>query len=188
MIGATRGIATLVGAAVAGFLIWLGSQMDADGSGGYWARYGLIAAAGLTMALAQILGGWTKWGWPRLSFWVLGLGFLPVAVAGLWVLAAGQPGSPHAADWSGDLGFGDVVDDLGSVLPAVAFGIGLTLGFVFDTTGPSTDPAPGQVIEQTPTAEERAAADEPITAERTATLHDEGAQAANDPPLRVIRP
>src|SRR6186713_3614144 len=124
MIGITRGISTLAGATVAGVLLWFATQVGTQTTAEYWSTYGLIAAAGLTMALAQILGGWTKWGWPRLSFWVLGLGFLPVAVAGLWVLAAGQPGSPHAADWSGDLGFGDVVDDLGSVLPAVAFGIG----------------------------------------------------------------
>ena len=64
MMGITRGVATLIGAAVAGFLIWLAAQMGDGSAGEYWATYGLIAAAGLTMALSQILGGWTKWGWP----------------------------------------------------------------------------------------------------------------------------
>ena len=28
---------------------------------------GIVAGAGLTMALSQLFGGWTKWGWPRIS-------------------------------------------------------------------------------------------------------------------------
>ena len=67
MIGVTRGISTLAGAAVAGVLLWFATQIGAETLGEYWATYGLIAAAGLTMALSQILGGWTKWGWPRFS-------------------------------------------------------------------------------------------------------------------------
>ena len=91
MIGITRGLATLIGAAVAGFLIWLAAQMGTGSASEYWANYGLIAAAGLTMALSQILGGWTKWGWPRLSAGVFLLGFLPVLLVGGWVLLARQP-------------------------------------------------------------------------------------------------
>jgi hypothetical protein len=165
MIGVTRGLATLAGAAIAGFLVWLSSQMDVGGVGGYWARYGLIAAAGLVMALSQVLGGWTKWGWPRVSLWVLVLGLVPVATVGLWVLGAEQPGDPLLTAWSEDLGLTGFVDDMGEVLPVVAFGIGLTLGFVFDTTGPSLEPVPGEAIERTVTADERAAADEPLTAD-----------------------
>ena len=137
MIGITRGVFTLVGAAVAGFLIWLATQMGSDTAGSYWATYGLIAAAGLTMALSQLLGGWTKWGWPRLSAGVFVLGFLPVLIAGGWVLLARQPADFfNTSNWSRDLGINDVVGDLGELLAVIAFGIGLTFGFCFDTAGP----------------------------------------------------
>ena len=36
MYGLTRGTMTLLGAATAGFLLWLASQTDVDGLGGYW--------------------------------------------------------------------------------------------------------------------------------------------------------
>ena len=67
MYGLTRATTTLLAAAVAGFLIWLASQFSNHHEGGYWAIMGLLAGAGLVMALSQLLGGWTKWGWPRLS-------------------------------------------------------------------------------------------------------------------------
>ena len=89
------------------------------------------------MALSQILGGWTKWGWPRLSAGVFLLGFLPVLLVGGWVLLARQPADFfNTSNWSRDLGVDGVVGDLGEVLAAVAFGIGLTFGFTFDTVGP----------------------------------------------------
>src|SRR5918997_201739 len=98
----------------------------------------LIGAAGLTMALSQILGGWTKWGWPRLSAGVFLLGFLPVLVAGGWVLLARQPADFfNTSNWSRDLGLHGVVSDLGELLAAIAFGIGLTFGLCFDTSGPA---------------------------------------------------
>ena len=137
MIDFTRGISTLVGAGVAGFLIWLAAQIGSDSAAEYWTTYGLIAAAGLTMALSQILGGWTKWGWPRISPGVFLLGFLPVLVVGGWVLLSRQPADFfNTSNWSRDLGVAAVVSDLGEVLSAVAFVIGLTFGLTFDTAGP----------------------------------------------------
>jgi hypothetical protein len=140
MIGVTRGISTLVGAAVAGILIWAATQIGAETTGEYWATYGVIAAAGLTMALSQILGGWTKWGWPRLSGTVFLLGFLPALVVATWVLGAGQPSEnwlqQHVVDWSDSLGLGGVVEDLLDLAGPLAFLAGLTFGFTFDTTGP----------------------------------------------------
>ena len=137
MIGVTRGISTLAGAAVAGVLLWFATQVGTETTAEYWATYGLIAAAGLTMALSQILGGWTKWGWPRFSLGVFLLGFLPVLVAGGWVLLARQPADwMNTSNWSRDLGIFGAVADLGNILPAIAFGIGLTFGFSFDTAGP----------------------------------------------------
>jgi len=136
MIGVTRGISTLVGAVVAGFLLWLATQTGAETSGEYWATYGVIAGAGLTMALSQILGGWTKWGWPRFSTGVFTLAFLPVLVAAGWILLARQPADwMNTSNWSRDLGIFGVVADLGNVLPAIAFGVGLVFGLSFDTAG-----------------------------------------------------
>ena len=137
MIGVTRGISTLAGAAVAGVLLWFATQIGTETSSEYWATYGLIAAAGLTMALSQILGGWTKWGWPRFSLGVFLIGFLPVLVAGGWVLLARQPSDwMNTSNWSRDLGIFGAVADVGNILPAIAFGIGLVFGLSFDTAGP----------------------------------------------------
>jgi hypothetical protein len=182
MMGITRGFSTLIGAAVAGFLIWLATQMGDGSAGEYWATYGLIAAAGLTMALSQILGGWTKWGWPRLSAGVFLLGFLPVLLVGGWVLLARQPADFfNTSNWSRDLGVDGVVGDLGELLAALAFGIGLTFGLTFDTAGPQREvavddvrrrevgrtPAPLPMTDGSTTrTHDRPAADEPLTAER----------------------
>jgi hypothetical protein len=184
MIGITRGISTLLGAAVAGFLIWLAAQVGQGSSGEYWATYGLIAAAGLTMALSQILGGWTKWGWPRLSLGVFLLGFLPVLAAGGWVLLARQPADFfNTSNWSRDLGLGGAVSSLGEVLGAVAFGIGLTFGFCFDTAGPQLEAddvhevherevherpvaVPVAPSDRVTRVDDRPAADDPLTADR----------------------
>jgi hypothetical protein len=165
MIGITRGFSTLVGAAVAGFLIWLATQIGSDTQGEYWATYGVLAAAGLTMALSQILGGWTKWGWPRLSAGVFLLGFLPVLVAGGWVLLARQPADFfNTSNWSRDLGIGGIVGDLGELLAVIAFGIGLTFGFCFDTSGRRDEVVVADDRDRMVPVER--AEDEPLTAER----------------------
>jgi hypothetical protein len=140
--GLTRGAITLIGVLVAGLLLWLGTQIlpDEPTSGEYWAAVGVVAAAGLTMAFSQLLGGWTKWGWPRISGKVFLLAFLPALILGGWVLAAVDPGDSwlarHVGNWSDDIGIDGLVGDLGTMYPAIAFGIGLVFGFTFDTTGP----------------------------------------------------
>src|SRR5256885_12150311 len=91
MYGFTRATTTLSAAAVAGLLIWFATQINDHRLGGFWAVYGLIAGAGLVMALSQLLGGWTKWGWPRLSAAFLLLAFVPIAIVSLWILLAPQP-------------------------------------------------------------------------------------------------
>jgi hypothetical protein len=162
MIGITRGISTLAGAAVAGILLWFATQVGTETTSEYWSTYGLIAAAGLTMALSQILGGWTKWGWPRFSLGVFLIGFLPVLVAGGWVLLARQPADwMNTSNWSRDLSIYGAVADLGNILPAVAFGIGLTFGFSFDTAGPRRE-----VVEEHVRDERVRDADAPLTADR----------------------
>jgi hypothetical protein len=148
MQGLTRGAITLFGVAVAGFLIWFGaSALPDEGDptiGEFWWAAGLIAAAGVTMALSQLLGGWTKWGLPRISGNVFLLGFMPALIAGGWIVVAAEPGDhwlgSHVRSWSDDIGLESVVGDLAKAWPAVAFGVGLALGLTLDTTGPRTGP------------------------------------------------
>jgi hypothetical protein len=140
MIGTVRGVFTLVGAGTAGLLIWVSTQIGQGTVGGYWAVYGILAGAGLTMALSQLFGGWTKWGWPHISARVFLIGFLPVLVAVIWILAAGQPeanwGQRHVTSWSGSISIDGLVNDLRTQLGVLAFGLGLVFGFTFDTSGP----------------------------------------------------
>jgi hypothetical protein len=173
MYGLTRATTTLLGAAVAGFLIWLATQFSNDTLGGYWTRIGLVAGAGLVMALSQLLGGWTKWGWPRFSVPVLLVAFVPIAIVCLWVILAGQPVetwlSRHVASWSGDIGIRGLVSDLVHFIPVLAFGGGLVFGFAFDTSGPVVRRGPAvtdETARRPVPVEDRAAADEPLTAER----------------------
>jgi hypothetical protein len=149
MYGLTRGLTTLLGAGVAGLLIWVATQINDSSNGGYWAVYGLIAGAGLVMAFSQIAGGWTKWGWPRLSVNVFLIGFLPVLIAAGWVVIARQPDPnwfrDHITSWSSNIGILGLVRDLAEYVGVLAFGIGLVFGFTFDTTGPAvTGPAGGR--------------------------------------------
>jgi hypothetical protein len=187
MYGLTRATTTLIAAGVAGLLIWLATQLSNDNIGGYWARIGLVAGAGLVMALSQLLGGWTKWGWPRLSVPVLLTAFVPVAFVSLWIILAGEPGSGwfhnHVLSWSSDIHVSGLVTDLLYYIPVLAFGTGLVFGFSFDTTGPvvrdrdvvvgagAAEPRRGlfgrRRAETTTTpTNDRVAADEPLTADR----------------------
>jgi hypothetical protein len=77
MYGLTRATMTLIAAGVAGLLIWIATRINDHRTGGYWAVVGLIAGAGLVMALSQLLGGWTKWEVPRLSASVFLLASIP---------------------------------------------------------------------------------------------------------------
>jgi hypothetical protein len=147
MFGTVRGVSTLIGAGAAGVLIWLSTQIGQDSTGGYWAAIGIVAGAGLTMALSQLLGGWTKWGVPRISAGVFLIGFLPVLIAAGWVILAGQPDANwfqrHVNSWSGSISIDGPVDDLVSLVTVLAFGVGLVFGFTFDTSGPKQ---PGEPI------------------------------------------
>src|SRR5919201_1189164 len=171
--GLTRAAVTLIAAGAAGLLIWIATQISDSSNGGFWAVYGLIAAAGLVMALSQLLGGWTKWGVPRLSASVFLIAFVPVAIAALWVVIAAQPHGNwfrhHILAWSGDIHIRGLVNDLKEYIAVLAFGIGLVFGFSFDTTGPRMRRAAPVTTRREPmTAADRSAADEPVTAERAA--------------------
>jgi hypothetical protein len=165
MYGLTRGTVTLIGVAVAGLLLYLASQFNVDATGEYWAWIGLMAAGGLVIALSQLLGGWTKWGWPRVSGSVFLLGFLPALIVGGLVLLHAQPDGATGQGLAGDLGIDGLTGDLVSVLPAIAFGLGLIFGLTFDTTGPRVREfdKDARVVRR----HEEGVADEPLAAERT---------------------
>src|SRR5205085_11510473 len=148
----------------------------------FWAEMGIVAGAGLVIALSQVLGGWTKGLQLRLSPGTFLLGFVPVLVCVGWILMATQPGSGwHEArivSWSHDAGLMGLVHSLGLWHGVLAFGFGLVLGMTFDTV-PAVEPAVAPAAE--PVAErrmrrgrraaaaapaDRYAADEPVTAEQ----------------------
>jgi hypothetical protein len=138
MYGLTRATTTVLAAAAAGFLLWIATRFSNDQVGGYWARIGLLAAAGFVMALPRLAGGRRKLGSPRLLIAVLLFAFVPVAVASLWVIVAGEPGAGsfhnHVLSWTRDIRVSGLVTDLLSYAPVLAFGTGLVFGFSFETT------------------------------------------------------
>ena len=172
MTGWTRAVATLVGVAAAGFLLWLAAQPDRATTGGYWAAYGIVAGAGLVFALSQLRG---RDGHPPA---MLALGFLPVLVVSGWVLIAMQPGSnwfgSHALSWSESIGIEYVVRDLGTWLGVLAFGVGAVLGLTLEPGAlrrrRRAVPVGAGVVDERRAADEPAfdsrAADEPLKAER----------------------
>ena len=178
MFGTVRGLCTLAGAGAAGFLIWLSTQIGQGSTGGYWAAIGIVAGAGLTMALSQLFGGWTKWGVPRISAGVFLIGFLPVLIASGWVLLAAQPDpnwfQRHVDSWSGSIALGGPVHDLASLVAVLAFGVGLVFGFTFDTAGPRK---PGEAIWET------SAAEQPEPAADSAPTVVENGRAVDTPPV-----
>jgi hypothetical protein len=177
MRGLTRGAMTLIGVAAAGFLIWFGaSALPSEGEASYgefWWAVALIAAAGLVMALSQLLGGWTKWGMPHISGNVFLLGFLPALVAGGWAVLAAEPGDhwlgSHIRDWSNDIGIEGLVGDLAKVWPVLAFGVGLVLGLTLDTR-PRTEPVTAAPVDEPALeARETEPVDRPVPVREEAT-------------------
>jgi hypothetical protein len=191
MYGLTRATITLIAAAAAGLLVWLATRINGDTVGGFWAVYGLIAGAGLVMALSQLLGGWTKWGWPRLAITFLLTAFVPIAFVSMWIVLAAEPGNGwfhrHVLSWSSDIHVLGLVNDLKEYVSVFAFGIGLVFGYSFDTAGPvvrSRDVVDERRVETAPpetrrgllgrrrpvtTTNDGPAADEPLTADRETT-------------------
>ena len=171
MRGWSRAGSTLLGAGVAGFLLWLAAQWSRGGTGGYWAAYGVVAGAGLVFGRSQLRG---RDGHPAAT---IGLAFLPVLIVAGWILLGGQPHPNwfrnHVLAWSGDIHVRGIVHDLTNWLGVLAFGIGAVFGVALEprtaayrrrrevTTTPATAPAA-----TTAPAFDRRAADEPVAAER----------------------
>jgi hypothetical protein len=138
----TRALSTVAGAALAGGLIWIAAQMDSDATGGYWAQIGLLAAAGLGLALARLPDVGMRTLVPSLP--TFGLAFIPSLVAAGWIVAAQQPHGNwvrgHVLDWSGDIGLTRVMRDLGPYAIVLAFGVGVVLGLVFERRAAAVTP------------------------------------------------
>ena len=162
---ATRGLTMALAAGVAGLLLYVAARVGQQSTGRFWAEMGLVAAAGLVLALAPVLGSWTSGLDLRLSRATLALGLLPTFVIVGWILLATQPGNGWAegtiVSWSTDLGLMRVVHSLALWHGVLAFGFGLVLGLSFDTV-PGT--VPDVEAARAPVA--RAATNEPVSAEK----------------------
>lgn len=167
MNGLSRAASTMLGAGIAGLLLWVAAQIGRNSTGGYWAAYGVVAGAGLVLAASQLRG---RGGNPPA---MLGLAFLPVLVAAGWVLLGLQPHAnwfrDHVLAWSGDIGIVNVVTDVGTWIGVLAFGIGYTLGTTLEPFGrkhvapaaaPAAEPAYDPAASDAPTTAERAEIDD----------------------------
>jgi len=130
----TRAFFTLVGAGIAGGLIWVAAQVSHETTGDYWARIGIVAVAGLALALARLPDVGVRTLSPSLP--TFGLAFLPALLAGGWILVASQPSGNtyrgHVRAWSSDISVTRVVHDLGPYAAVIAFGLGVVFGLVFE--------------------------------------------------------
>ena len=156
--GVSRAPATLLGTAIAGVLLWVAAaHIDRTTTGGYWAAYCIVAAAGLVFGLSQLRGGG---GHPPA---MLLLGFLPVLIVAGWVIVAMQPNgaapASHVRTWSTDMGILDVVHAVGTWLGVLAFGVGATLAGVLEPFDRRRTRRPAEPMDEQ-------VADEPMSAER----------------------
>jgi hypothetical protein len=164
----TRGLVTAFSAGVAGGLVWIASAyVGRDSVGRFWASLGIIAGAGIVMALSQLAGGWTKGSRLRFAPGFFVAAVVPVLVVVGWTALATQPlggwEQGSFASWSRSAGILDVVTNLGVFDWVLAFGFGLVLALSLDTR---VAPAPASVWhEELP--EEHSLADEPLVRERT---------------------
>jgi hypothetical protein len=162
---ATRGLTTLVAVGVAGVLLWAATLVGVQSVTRFWESMAIVAAAGLVLALSQVIGGWTKGGRTRISPTTFLLGFLPTLVCVGWILMATQPGSGwhegRIVSWSHSLGIMGLVHSLGLWHGVLAFGLGLVLGMTVDTV-----PVEEPVVERTPATAAPVRDDETLVADR----------------------
>jgi hypothetical protein len=175
---ATRGLTLALAAGIAGLLLYLATHVGQTTTLRFWESMGLVAAAGLVLALAHALGSWTTGLRLRLSPGTFLFAFLPVLVCVGWVLMGTQPGNGWhegtIVSWSTNVGLMNVVHDLGLWHGVLAFAFGLTLGMTFDTV-PVEAPSP-VAYRQRPTVTtpmDTDIADEPLAAEREAAAKAE---------------
>lgn len=178
----TRGLTLALAAGVAGLLLWAATLVGTQAVGRFWAAMGIVAAAGLIVALAQALGGWTKGLRLRPSPGTFLFAFVPVLICVGWILMASQPGhgweEGTVTSWTHGMGLTGLVHDLALWHGVLAFGFGLVLGLTFDAI-------PVVAAEPVPAAEPSGAAgppaaDEPVAAERRAFAERQAARRSAD--------
>ena len=172
---ATRGLTTLAAAGAAGVLLWAATLVGQRTDGRFWAEMGIVAGAGLVMAISQVIGGWTKGLRLRMSAGTFFIAFIPVLIVVGWILMASQPGhgwhEGTIVSWSKNANLMGLIHDLALWHGVLAFGFGLVLGMSFDTV-PALAPAaaPAAAAAAAPAAGprpvSRTAANELVTAER----------------------
>ena len=172
---ATRGLTIALAAGLAGLLLYLATKVGQQSTARFWESMGIVAVAGLALALAPAVGGWTKGLRLRFSPGTFILGFLPVAVVVGWILLATQPGTGwqegRLVSWSHDLGLMGVIHAVGLWHGVLAFGLGIVLGTTLDAV-----PVPVEDVVEDRRREglDTDVADEPLTAEQEAAAHDAG--------------
>ncbi len=180
---ATRGLMTALAVGVAGFLLWVATQVGMQTTGRFWASMGIVAGAGLVFALLPAMGSPVAGLRLRLSPGTFLLGFLPTLVVVGWILMATQPGhgwhDGTVTSWSHSIGIFGVVHALGLWHGVLAFGLGAVLGMSLDAL-----PVVDEVVERDAVVDRRREtvvepaeptwrrreelddADEPVVAER----------------------
>jgi hypothetical protein len=163
---ATRGLTLALAAALAGLLLYLATQVGQQSTVRFWEEMGIVAGAGLVLALAPVLGGWSSGLRLRMSPGTFLLGFIPVLVVVGWILMATQPGSGwHEGTivrWSHDIGLMGLIHDLGLWHGVLAFGFGLVLG----TTVDAVPVALAEPVAAAPVTRAMPVADEPVATRR----------------------
>lgn len=161
----TRGLTTVAAIGGAGVLLWVATLVGQQTDSRFWAEMGIVAGAGVALALSQLIGGWTKGLKMRVSPGTFAIAFLPTLIVIGWVLLATQP--RHGwyqgtfTRWTSDIGMTGLVHDLALWHGVLAFGFGLVLGLSFDTV-----PAAVPDVEAARAPVARAATNEPMSAER----------------------
>jgi hypothetical protein len=203
----TRGLTLALAAALAGLLLYLATQVGQQSTARFWGEMGIVAGAGLVLALAPVLGGWSSGLRLRMSPGTFLLGFIPVLVVVGWILMATQPGNGwHEGTivrWSHDMGLMGLIHDLGLWHGVLAFGFGLVLGTTVDAVpvaliepvaaAPATQPVPvtDEPAMRRPWYRRRSRtatdADAPLTAEQRAQQQREAAHNAEPPMVTVGR-
>ena len=177
---ATRGLTIALAAGLGGLLLYLATRVGMQSTVRFWESLAIVAAAGLVLALAPALGGWTTGLRLRFSPGTFVLGFVPVLIAVGWTLLATQPGNGwhegRFVSWSHSLGLMGIVHALGLWHGALALGFGFVLGTTLDAV-PVPVPVDDVIVQDThdraTVVERDAVADEPLTAEREAAAHGE---------------
>ncbi len=178
-----RGLSTLLGAGIAGGLLWVAGAYVGHGTvSRFWASMGIVAGAGLVLALMRMIGGLGGGLRPYLSPSVFLLAFVPVFVVVAWTLLATQPagGWEHGTivSYSNSVGIMHLIRDIAVYDAVLAFGTGLVLGLSFGSVPVERDVVVDRyhhepLVADEPLARDRAGdvVDEPVPARRSAVDH-----------------